>query len=839
MDVIEREQCHQALHQRADEIAGHWYRALATTGFVAHSTQETRTLLVKFVRRMVALLLDESFDAAESQRLGSDIAQLYYGHPEALSRTLSVLAIELAEAIPAPQRIELLPRLFTLISELAGGFLQRSRQILLGEPEPIRDALLTARQQAQDAAHASEARFRAVFDAAAVGMGVGDVDGRIIDVNPALLNMLGYTIEEMREMRVTQFIHPDDAVSVWQLYQALIEGEHDYFQTEKRYSRKDGETLWCHLTVSLVRDSDGGPRLQIAMMENITERKRAEEALQLSEARFRALVQNATDVVTILSEDGTIIYQSPAIQHVLGYRPDELTRLDAFNLVHPDDLTGVRKRFSDALRQPGANIEVTFRFRHKNGSWRWLEATGANLLAEPAVSGIVVNSRDVTEERAIAEQLWHQAHHDPLTGLANRVLFMDRLKRELGHRQPAPIAVFSVDLDGFKVVNDSLGHEYGDRLLVAVANRLTAHLGRRHLLGRFGGDEFMILQHGVTRQEQASDMAESVHAALAEPFLLDGHKLTVSASLGVVLPTSELPSPSDLLRAADVALYRAKAKGKGSSAIFDPDRDAPAFVQLHRETELRTALEQGELRLHYQPQLYLSTGRVFGVEALVRWQHPTRGLLAPSAFIQLAEDTGLIVPLGTWVIEEACRQVMSWQETTLEMSAVDLNVNVSPLQFRDPTLTEQIERILRDTGYPPGRLVLEITEQGLLEATTTTDRTIAQLRALGVQLAIDDFGAYQAGLGYLRRWPIENLKLDQSLVGELDQNERSRAIVAAVLSLGEALGMRVIAEGIETAEQRAELLRLGCDAGQGYAFAPPMPPDDLADFITRSNTPAP
>jgi diguanylate cyclase (GGDEF)-like protein/PAS domain S-box-containing protein len=838
MDVAEKAACSQALHSRNAAITGHWYRALATTGYVAHSTEEVRARLAIFVERATTLLLADTFDDTEAQALGADIAQLYYGHPEALSRTQLVLATELGQALPLQQRSELTPRLVAVISELAAGFIQRSRQILLDEQESIRGALMTARQQAQDALHASEARFHAVFDAAAIGIGVGDVEGRILDVNAALLQMLGYTAEEMRQLTVTQFIHPEDAVSVWLLYRELVEGEQDYFQTEKRYFRKDGDTIWCNLTVSLIRDADGIPRLQIAMMENITERKRAEEGLQRSEARFRALVQNALDIVTILGEDGTIIYESPAISHALGFQPEEMVGVDAFSLVHPDDLAHVRRRFKVALRRPGANVNVEFRFRHKNGSWRWLEATGTNLLTEPAVGGIVVNSRDVTEAREISGQLWHQAHHDPLTGLANRVLFKDRLGQALDAADAASVAVISADLDGFKVVNDSLGHEYGDRLLMAVAGRLSSYLGDAHLLARFGGDEFMILLNRVTGREQVSRMADGLHVALTEPFMLDGHTLAVSASLGIVIPTAELASSSDLLRAADVALYRAKAKGKGSSAFFDPDRDAPAFVQLHRETELRAALERGELRLYYQPQINLVSGEVFGIEALVRWQHPTRGLLAPSAFIELAEETGLIVPLGTWVIEEACRQVMSWREESPGIDAINLYVNVSPLQFRDPAFIEQVERVLRETGFPPERLVLEITEQGLLEDTAATERTITQLQGLGVQLAIDDFGAYQAGLGYLRRWPIENLKLDRSLVAELDRNERSRAIVAAVLGLGESLGMKVIAEGIETAGQLAALRQLGCTAGQGYAFAPPLPPDALAAFITSENTTA-
>jgi diguanylate cyclase (GGDEF)-like protein/PAS domain S-box-containing protein len=838
MQIQEQEQVRQLLRGCNEAIVDRWYRALATTGFVALSSQTVRERLVEFVDQAIDLLLTEPVDHVEAQELGAALARLYYAHPEALSRTQTVLATELMQRVPPQQRVKLLPHLMTVVSELADGFLRQARQTILTEQESIREALLTARRQTLDALRASEARFRTVFDGAAIGMGIGDVEGRILEVNPALQSMLGYTADEMRRMVVGQFIHPDDAASVWAMYKALVEGQLDYFQTEKRFYRKNGETLWCHLTVSLIRDADGQPRLQVAMMENITERKRAEAALLRSEARFRALVQNASDIITILGAEGTVLYQSPALERVLGYDPEELVGGHAFDLVHLDDVRYVRERFEEALRRPGSNVQVTYRFRHKDGSWRWLESTGTNLLPDPAVGGVVINSRDITESREIAAKLWHQAHHDPLTRLPNRTLFMDRLGQALDSCDSASVAVHYVDLDGFKVVNDSLGHEYGDRLLVAVAERLASYLGSGNLLARFGGDEFTVLQECVTSPGHAENLAKGLQATLAAPFELGGHELAVTASIGVVLPSLGLTSPGDLLRAADVALYRAKTFGKGGRAVFDPERDSPAFVQLHREAELRNALERGELRVHYQPQIDLRTGLVRGVEALVRWQHPTRGLIFPSAFIRLAEETGLIVPLGAWVLREACRQVMAWQEQAPGIESLDVYVNVSPVQFQRSPLIEEVQAILAETLFPPERLVLEITEQGLLEDTLATDRTVAALQALGVHLAIDDFGAYQAGLGYLRRWPIENLKLDRSLVSELDRNARGRAIVAAVVGLGEALEMRVIGEGVETAEQLACLRELGCNGGQGFVLAPPLPPDELVAFVERNRASA-
>lgn len=582
--------------------------------------------------------------------------------------------------------------------------------------------------------------------------------------------------------------------------------------------------------------TDSDLHLMVALSEHVNVaigRARLYTEVRQSEARFGSLIRNALDLITILDADGTIRYESPAVERTFGYQPDELLGRNAFDLIHPEDLSATYAAFVTALDDPGITPTVEFRFRHRDGSWRWLEATGTNLLADPAVGGLVVNSRDVTERKESAGRLWHQAHHDSLTELPNRVLFLDRLTQALSKPESASVAVLFLDLDGFKVVNDSLGHEYGDRLLVAAAERLTSTLRAGDVLARFGGDEFTILQKHVTTARDAILMAERLHRVLAAPFAVNGHTLVITSSVGVVLSSSELSTPTDLLRAADVALYRAKAKGKGGSAVFDATRDASAFEQLERETALRHALEVGELRVHYQPKVDLTTGRLVGVEALVRWQHPTAGLLPPDAFIRLAEETGLIVPLGAWVLREACHQAMAWHEKFPDVGMLEMCVNVSPGQVRHPDLVGQVRAILHETGFPPERLTLEITERGLVEDAEATDRTVAALQALGVHLAIDDFGAYQAGIGYLRRWPMDKLKVDQTLVADLDRDERCRAIVAAVVGLAHLLGMGVTGEGIETAEQVTRLREMGCNFGQGYFFAPPLPADELVALLER------
>lgn len=595
----------------------------------------------------------------------------------------------------------------------------------------------------------------------------------------------------------------------------------------------DGRIRWVLTNKVPICDGDGRITGLVGIARDITDLRQAEDALRHSEARFSSLIQNASDIITILDADGTIRYASPSVERLLGYRPSHLIGRNAFDMIHPDDLPLTSATLVRILDEPGSVPSAEFRFRHRDESWRWLDAAGTNLLADPAVGGIVVNYRDITERKQNESVLWHQAHHDPLTGLPNRTLFIDRLNHALSQDGSAQTAVYFLDLDGFKVINDSLGHEYGDRLLTAVSDRLASQLEGDDLLARFGGDEFTLLQGKMSDASEATSMVGRLMTALAVPFTLNGHEVVVSASLGVVLTSPEITTPTDLLRAADVALYRAKASGRGGAAIFDATRDAFALARLDRETALRHALELGQLRLHYQPKVDLITGQLVGVEALVRWQHPVAGLLPPNAFIPLAEETGLIVPLGVWVLEAACRQVLAWHEQFPEAGLLGLCVNVSPVQVRHPYLVGQAEKILRETGFPPQCLTLEITERGLVEDTEVTDRTVGALKALGLQLAIDDFGSYHAGLGYLRRWPMDMIKLDGSLVADLDRDERNRAIVAAVVDLARTLEMEVTGEGIETVGQLAHLRAIGCHWGQGYYFARPLPPEEFVLLLQR------
>lgn len=833
MEVADRDQLRDTLHGRRVAIAGRWHRAVAHTGFVPFSFREAREQLIGLVDRAIDVLLADTVERHAARELGAAIASLYYAHPEAVGRTQEVLARELTSELDGAQLLTLQPRLMILLSELTAGYFDQARRTILAEQESIRGALLTARQQAQEALTASEARFRAVFDASAIGMGIGDIEGRILEINPALEVMFGYTAEEMRRMAVTQMIHPSDAESVWLLYRDLLTGHRDSFHAEKRYFRKDGATIWCNLAVSLVRDIKGNPQYQIAMLENVTERVRAEEALRRSEARFRALVQNASDVVTILDSSAQVLYESPALTGVLGYQPDELIGADALTLVHPQDLPHVRALFAECLATPGVNIPVEFRCRHQDGTWRWLEAVGINLIDDPGVGGIVVNSRDITERKAFEARLEHQAMHDPLTGLPNRMLLLDRLAFALASARPtSQVTLLFLDLDGFKLVNDSLGHEAGDELLVAVGRRLQAALPLGAILARFGGDEFAVLLAGITDPGAPVALAHEMHDALRLPFEIDGRETWVSATIGISSPISEpAANPSDVIREADTALYEAKSIDRPSVAVYEGRMRPELIERLERKTALALAVERGELRVYYQPVVELATGRVVGAEALVRWQHPELGLIDPADFIGLAEDTGLIVPLGSWVLGEACTQAENWQACHVPAAPL-ISVNLSARQLRWADLVPKVMTVLETSGLDPRCLELEITESAAMAHDGQTRRVLRAFKDLGVRLAIDDFGTGYSSLAYLRELPIDSLKIDRAFVAGLGRDPGSQAIIRATTTLAHDLGLSATAEGVETAEQALMVRALGVDLAQGFYFCPPLPdPDVIADML--------
>ena len=567
----------------------------------------------------------------------------------------------------------------------------------------------------------------------------------------------------------------------------------------------------------------------VALAEDLHQRR--------SEARFRSLIQNASDIIAILEESGVVRYVSPAVEKTLGYRPEELVDQNLFDYLHGTDAKRMQNAFFDGFEVTGFGPRIEFRMRHADGTWRYLEASGSNRVEDPDVRGFVLNCRDNTERRTLEKQLAHQAFHDSLTGLPNRALFMDRTERALtrARRRKTAVAILFMDLDNFKIVNDSLGHEVGDRLLIAVAERIMGSVRPEDTVARFGGDEFTVLLEDAESAEEATRVAARVARALRASFFVAGQEVFVTTSIGISLNRSTEEQPGDLLKNADLAMYRAKAKGKDGFEVFEPDMNARVLERLELENDLRRALESpgGELEVYYQPEVSAASGEIVGFEALVRWEHPERGLILPSQFVSLAEETGSIASLGRWVLREACRQAREWQAHHPGGPPLLMSVNLSVRQLRRPGLIGAVAEVLQETGLDPGTLVLEITESVAMEDASSMVGTMRELKALGIGLAIDDFGTGHTSLSYLKRFPVDYLKIDRTFTEELGESTEGNVIIEAIIRIAHALGLKVLTEGVEDAGQLARLRELGCDLAQGHHFSEPLPARAASELLTR------
>jgi len=550
-----------------------------------------------------------------------------------------------------------------------------------------------------------------------------------------------------------------------------------------------------------------------------------------SEARFRSLVAHSSDLITVLDADGIVTYQSPSIERVLGYSVDEVegNRFDRLLSEHDRPLLAQLISVDGQGARDAHTVECSV--SHRDGATLTFQIQHTDLLHDEHVRGIVLNSRDVSERKAFEEQLAHQAFHDPVTKLANRALFSDRVEHALmrAGRGVPEIAVMFIDLDDFKTVNDSLGHAAGDEVLQEVGRRLKIAVRPTDTVARFGGDEFAVLLDGIGGSEDAADAAARILRALDMPVEIDGKHVFPRASVGICLVGEELETPEaeDLLRNADVAMYMAKRDSKGSYRVFEPTMHERVVERLELRSDLQHALTQDQLELHYQPVVRLAGRDILGVEALVRWNHPTRGTIPPIQFIPVAEETGLIIPMGRWILETACREGVRLQELFPRPEALTMSVNLSVRQLQSETLVGDVRKALATTGFPAASLVLEITESLMLSDTDFAMQQLHELKSLGIRLAMDDFGTGYSSLSYLSRFPVDILKMDRSFVG----SEDNEALTSAIIALGTSLSLEVVAEGIELPEQAKSLEELGCELGQGYLFAKPMNSTALAEFL--------
>ena len=680
---------------------------------------------------------------------------------------------------------------------------------------------ITERKQAEKDLQESEQRFRTIFEQSAMGISIADPDRRFLETNVAYQRLTGYGGEELYGKEIAELSHPDDVPEDESRNEKVHAGDKDRYQREKRYIRKDGAQIWVRPTISVVRDANGEPEFLIGMVEDITERKQAEKALEQSEKRYRSVVERTADGLFLSDfESNQILETNAALQSMLGYSSEELIRMTLYDFI-VDSKENIDRNAQRVFEERQSLIGER-RYRRKDGEVIDVEVSASVIPygGKEVSCGIV---RDVTERKAMERELTYRAFRDPLTGLPNRTLLEDRLKQAVvrADRSGEQIAVMFLDLDNFKVINDSLGHKTGDELLVAVGRRLQSCLRPSDTVARLGGDEFTILLDVDSGVEEARQVAGRILDEIRIPIVLQGKKLSVNVSIGIAIGGSgELPE--DLLRDADLAMYRAKFSGKAHYEVFLPSMHEEALERLNLEDELRRSVERGELEVCYQPRISLNTGRIIGTEALVRWEHPERGLIMPNDFIPFAEETGLINELGRWTLEESCRKARDYGKYNSDDSTLTVSVNLSVSQLQQPSFVEEVSEILQRTGLDPRDLILEITESVIMGEPESNVATLKGLKELGVELAIDDFGTGYSSLSYLSRFPIDSLKVDRSFVAKLKEDSDETIIVSSVVALAHSLRMEVLAEGVETVYQLARLRELGCDQAQGNYFSGPV-----------------
>ena len=596
----------------------------------------------------------------------------------------------------------------------------------------------------------------------------------------------------------------------------------------------------CHFYFKQAEERDKAHRQRLEAAEAQAEQAALHaQELEESEERFRSAFNYAAIGMALVAPDGRWLQVNRALGQILGYTEEELLSTDFQRLTHPDDLDPARRAIAQLLADQMPVTQLEKRYVHRLGHAVWVSLSASLVRdAHGRQPRLIFQIQDITDRKRAEAQLLHDAFHDALTGLPNRTLFLDRLKLALARMQRHPDRMFAVlflDFDRFKIINDSLGHISGDQLLIAIARRLEASLRPGDTVARLGGDEFTVLLEDIKGPDEAVAVAERMQHDLMAPFRLGEHEVFTSASIGIAPSSPAYHQPEEILRDADTAMYQAKSSGKARHALFDQGMHARALKRLQLETDLRHAVERQEFFLVYQPIVSLETARLVGFEALVRWRHPERGLISPADFITVAEETGFIVPMGHWVLEEACRQLRRWQEAHPELPPLTMSVNLSGKQLAQGNLIEQILRTLGQTGIDPHQLKLEITESVVMENMEIATGMLEQLRTLGVRLSVDDFGTGYSSLSYLHRLPIDTLKIDRSFVIRMTENQENAEIVRTIVMLAKNLGLDVVAEGVETEEQLAQLQQLECENGQGYLFAKPLEAAAAGQLVRQIN----
>jgi diguanylate cyclase (GGDEF)-like protein/PAS domain S-box-containing protein len=713
---------------------------------------------------------------------------------------------------------------------------------------------IEAREQMTVALEASRQRFQAIFNEAAIGIALVDLDNKILDCNRALQSLLRYREAELKNKFLKKLTHPDDIEKDQWMLERMLAGKYDTYRVGKRYICKNGAIVWTNQSSSIVRDTS--PFI-ISMIEDITEQKRAEEARLEAEKKYRDIFEHAIEGIFQCTPDGCYLSVNPAFVRMFGYESaqqvyteitdigqqlyvDPQRRIEFINLVEknsnvPDFEYQARCRDGKTIIWVKETVHVV---RDKQGKIQYYEGT----------------IEDVTQRKLIEEKLRYDATHDQLTGLFNRKAFTTRLTEALSKlkrdkkeenelfivnsqsqyptEKPIPFAVLFVDLDRFKIVNDSMGHLVGDQLLTEIAQRLEVEVNQNDMVARFGGDEFALLFENIPDLETLESRVDKLQQELSQPYTIQNETFNTTASIGIALSKPEYLRADELLRDADTAMYEAKKQGRGKSIIFQPGMRTRVVSILKLERDLHKALERGEFCLHYQPIISLENRHTVGLEALVRWIHPERGFVGPDQFIPLAEETGLIKELGLWVFETACTQLRRWQTQFAHHTNLGMNINVSPIQLKQPRLVREIQDIIEKSGIKGPTCRVEITESAMMQDPESAMTIFNELKNLEVLLYVDDFGTGYSSLSYLQKFPIDALKIDKSFIQDIDNSSQSAQIAHAIIALGEAFGLRIVAEGVENQFQLALLKAANCHHVQGYYFSKPKDVQGIEEFLS-------
>lgn len=664
-----------------------------------------------------------------------------------------------------------------------------------------------------------EERFRATFEQAAVGIAHTAPDGRYIEVNQKLCDLLGYSREELLQLNYRQVIHPEEHLTRTQLREQLLADATRQHSPEKetRYIRKNGSMMWASVAMSIVRTPSGDADYLVALVQDISARKAAEE-------RFRATFEQAAVGIAHVSLDRRYLMVNQKLCDMTGYTRDELLAMRSSEIAHPDNRSVENAKRKKLLENKLHTYSVERCYVRKDGATIWVNQTVSLVRDAAGMPQYFLRVvQDVTERKEAQERLMHLAHYDPLTSLPNRAFFNNRLTQTLAlaQRNDRTSGVCLIDLDQFKAVNDTLGHGAGDKLLQLVSERLSKCVRTGDTVGRLGGDEFAVILSELTVPQDAGQVAQKIIDALAAPFHIEGHEVYTTASIGIALYPADSENIDTLMRNADVAMYSAKAQGRNVYQFYTVEMNERAVKRIHLENKLRRALEREEFLLLYQPKLNIETGATVGFEALLRWQPPDSAVVPPDRFIPLLEETGLIIPVGEWVLRAACTQIREWLSAGVTPAPIAINLSARQLEQNDFGAT--VGRALNEFGVEPRWIEAEITESALMEKPQEAIAVLAELKALGICLAVDDFGTGYSSLSYLKRFPVDTLKIDGSFVRDITSDADDATITRTVITLAHSLGLQVIAEGVETEEQLAFLLDHRCDEAQGYLFAKPLP----------------